>query len=87
MAMGTLFARLSPQTVWLTAFFLVISPFLIYYITFTAFHRKARSNASGKTPPTIPFCVPVFFHAFSLAVVGPQKYFAQTLYVLKYISG
>jgi hypothetical protein len=82
-----LFSSLSPQAFWLTAFFFAISPFLVYYITFTAFHRKAQSNASGKTPPTIPFCFPVGFHAFSLAIVGPQKYFAQALYVLRSIFG
>jgi hypothetical protein len=62
---------------------LVVVPFVTYYLSLSLFQRKIRGNATEKTPPTIPFYFPGVFHAFGLAYVGPQKYFAYLLYVIK----
>jgi hypothetical protein len=72
---------LSRQAIPLAIFALVICPLLIYYITTLLFYRRASSKLRGKVPPTVPYYVPVIFHAFSLAKTGPQKYFAQVMYV------
>jgi hypothetical protein len=56
---------------------LIISPFITYYITTSLFYRRARSPASKKVPPTVPYFAPGLFHAFSLASFGPPKYFAE----------
>lgn len=59
----------------------VLLPVITYYVTSALFRQRVQSKSSGKTPPTIPYQVPVVFHAFGLASVGPQKYFAQLMYV------
>ncbi|KAH4049417.1 hypothetical protein HBI25_095670 [Parastagonospora nodorum] len=57
----------------------VLLPVITYYVTSALFRQRIQSKASGKIPPTIPYQVPVVFHAFGLASVGPQKYFAQLI--------
>lgn len=71
----------SRQTVALTSFGLVLGPLLVFYITTLLFWRRTRSKVRSKTPPTIPYFVPGIYHAFGLATTGPEKYFAQVLYV------
>jgi hypothetical protein len=65
----------------LTVIVLVVVPFVTFYISVTLFQRKSQGKVTGKTPPTIPYYFPGIFHAFGLAYVGPQKYFAHLLYV------
>lgn len=73
-------ALISQQTVLIFSG-LIIFPFLTCYIATILFYRKARSTARGKIPPSIPYYVPGIFHAFGLASIGPQKYFAQIMFV------
>ncbi|KAF1918443.1 putative cytochrome-like protein P450 [Ampelomyces quisqualis] len=58
---------------------LIIVPVATYYGSRSSFQRRTRGKRVGKVPPTIPYYVPGIFHAFSLASIGPQKYFAQLL--------
>ncbi|KAH8722568.1 cytochrome P450 [Phaeosphaeriaceae sp. PMI808] len=79
MAIGTLYSLLRRQNVVLAIVALVISPFLTFFLTTLLFYRKARSNASAKVPPTAPYFLPGIFHAFGMAFMGPQLYFAQLM--------
>jgi hypothetical protein len=76
MAFNALWDLLHRQAILFGILTTIISPFLTYYITTSLFYKKARSSATKKAPPTVPYCVPGIFHAFSLASIGPQKYFA-----------
>ena len=59
--------------------FVVVSPFLVYYISTQLFYRTTNSKALGKRPPTIPYFIPAVFHTFTLAYEGAQTFFASAM--------
>jgi len=59
--------------------FVVISPFLTYYVTSTLFSRRSNSTTTSKEAPSIPYFIPGVFHAAVLARTGAPKYFAELM--------
>ncbi|KAF2475223.1 cytochrome P450 [Lindgomyces ingoldianus] len=54
-------------------------PLSTYALSSFLFHRTARINSSGKTPPTVPYSIPGLYHVFALLTQGPPKFFANII--------
>lgn len=59
--------------------FVVVLPFLTYYVTSLLFFRQSKSKATQKRPPTIPYFIPGLFNALGFAQSGARKYFAELM--------
>jgi hypothetical protein len=77
--LDALLGLLQRQAVPISILAVVVLPFLTYYITSTAFFRRANNRGPGKKPPTVPYFVPGLFHATGIVSLGPRKYFAELM--------